>query len=58
MRLKYDHPSLSHIITHYSTDDLEFSSIIADFLITSLNNKEQILDIPLFFKVAIILYSI
>jgi hypothetical protein len=29
MRLKYDHPSLSNLITHYSTDDLEFSAVIA-----------------------------
>jgi hypothetical protein len=51
MRLKYDNPSLGNIIVHYSKDDLEFSALIAEFLITNLNNREQILDLPLFFKV-------
>lgn len=51
MKLKYDHPSLSNIIVHFSFNDLEYSSMIAEFIIESLDNKEKIDDIPLFFKV-------
>jgi dolichyl-phosphate-mannose--protein O-mannosyl transferase len=58
MRLKYDHSSLSKIITHYSFNDLDFSAVIADFLINSLNNRDPIVDLPLFFKVDIFLCSI
>lgn len=53
MRLKYDNPSLSNIIVHYCNGDVDFSSIIADYLINSLNNRDQIIDLPVFFKVLI-----
>lgn len=53
MRLKYDHSSLSNLIFHYSNSDFDFSAIIAEFLISALNNREQIVDLPLFFKVII-----
>lgn len=48
-RLKYDYEAVGYIIQHFSTKDLDYSALAADFLITSLNKKDSISNMLVFF---------
>ena len=56
-RLKYDYEAVGYIIQHFSTKDLDYSALAADFLITSLNKKETISNMPVFFNVILSIFS-
>lgn len=50
-RLKYDYEAVGFMIQHFSTKDLDYSALAAEFLINGLNKKESIANIPIFFSV-------
>ncbi len=56
-RLKYDYEAVGYIIQHFSTKDLDYSALAADFLITSLNKKDSINNMPVFFGVILSIFS-